>query len=109
MARRDRRAILLRIDFITSRAGDRTRTGDVQLGKLAFYQLNYARVVPLLDRVRRPEKYHRRLTRAEDLRTLGSPATSVRDHVSSMCVSRRRAHDCGSPTPLLKRKKLPST
>jgi hypothetical protein len=28
---------------ILSRAGDRTRTGDVQLGKLAFYQLNYAR------------------------------------------------------------------
>ncbi len=28
----------------TKRAGDRTRTGDVQLGKLAFYQLNYARV-----------------------------------------------------------------
>jgi hypothetical protein len=27
----------------TRRAGDRTRTGDVQLGKLAFYQLNYAR------------------------------------------------------------------
>jgi hypothetical protein len=26
-------------------AGDRTRTGDVQLGKLAFYQLNYARDV----------------------------------------------------------------
>ncbi len=26
------------------RAGDRARTGDVQLGKLAFYQLNYARV-----------------------------------------------------------------
>src|SRR5215208_3863419 len=26
-----------------ARAGDRTRTGDVQLGKLAFYQLNYAR------------------------------------------------------------------
>src|SRR5262249_27772003 len=25
------------------RAGDRTRTGDGQLGKLAFYQLNYAR------------------------------------------------------------------
>ncbi len=25
------------------KAGDRTRTGDVQLGKLAFYQLNYAR------------------------------------------------------------------
>jgi hypothetical protein len=29
----------------TRRAGDRTRTGDVQLGKLAFYQLNYARDV----------------------------------------------------------------
>ena len=28
---------------MTSGAGDRTRTGDVQLGKLAFYQLNYAR------------------------------------------------------------------
>ena len=27
-------------------AGDRTLTGDVQLGKLAFYQLNYARSVP---------------------------------------------------------------
>ena len=26
------------------RAGDGTRTHDVQLGKLAFYQLNYARV-----------------------------------------------------------------
>ena len=30
----------------TNRAGDRTRTGDVQLGKLAFYQLNYARRSP---------------------------------------------------------------
>lgn len=30
---------------VWSRAGDRTRTGDVQLGKLAFYQLNYARDV----------------------------------------------------------------
>ena len=28
---------------VGERAGDRTRTGDVQLGKLAFYQLNYAR------------------------------------------------------------------
>ncbi len=26
-------------------AGDGTRTHDVQLGKLAFYQLNYARVL----------------------------------------------------------------
>ena len=33
---------LLRLKIV--RAGDRTRTGDVQLGKLAFYQLNYARV-----------------------------------------------------------------
>ena len=33
-------------DFRTSqRAGDGTRTHDVQLGKLAFYQLNYAREV----------------------------------------------------------------
>ena len=31
-----------------SQAGDRTRTGDVQLGKLAFYQLNYARDVTLM-------------------------------------------------------------
>ena len=31
-----------------TRAGDRTRTGDVQLGKLAFYQLNYARSVDQL-------------------------------------------------------------
>jgi hypothetical protein len=26
-----------------SRAGDRVRTGDIQLGKLALYQLSYAR------------------------------------------------------------------
>lgn len=32
------------LEVIQVRAGDRTRTGDVQLGKLAFYQLNYARV-----------------------------------------------------------------
>ena len=31
--------------LFSSGAGDRTRTGDVQLGKLAFYQLNYARVL----------------------------------------------------------------
>jgi hypothetical protein len=30
-------------DRVGEKAGDRTRTGDVQLGKLAFYQLNYAR------------------------------------------------------------------
>ena len=30
-------------DNLLSRAGDGTRTHDVQLGKLAFYQLNYAR------------------------------------------------------------------
>ena len=29
------------------RAGDGTRTRDVQLGKLAFYQLNYAREVQI--------------------------------------------------------------
>src|SRR5215213_1369863 len=32
-----------RMTGVFFRAGDRTRTGDVQLGKLAFYQLNYAR------------------------------------------------------------------
>jgi hypothetical protein len=42
------------------RAGDRTRTGDVQLGKLAFYQLNYARgytgdACKLLERRRRSQ------------------------------------------------------
>jgi hypothetical protein len=26
------------------RAGDRARTGDIQLGRLALYQLSYARV-----------------------------------------------------------------
>jgi hypothetical protein len=26
-----------------TKAGDRTRTGDIQLGKLALYQLSYAR------------------------------------------------------------------
>ena len=39
---RHRHSMLLAI--VISRAGDRARTGDVQLGKLAFYQLNYARV-----------------------------------------------------------------
>ena len=34
------------------RAGDRTRTGDVQLGKLAFYQLNYARNAGLRRRLK---------------------------------------------------------
>ena len=39
------RGFVLRIVITAAyrRAGDRTRTGDVQLGKLAFYQLNYAR------------------------------------------------------------------
>jgi hypothetical protein len=40
------------------RAGDRTRTGDVQLGKLAFYQLNYARDK---DTTYRAEAFARRL------------------------------------------------
>ena len=44
-ARRDRQAIPAIPEIHDyERAGDRTRTGDVQLGKLAFYQLNYARV-----------------------------------------------------------------
>ncbi len=41
----------------SKRAGDRTRTGDVQLGKLAFYQLNYAReVLPLQPTRPRPRE-----------------------------------------------------
>jgi hypothetical protein len=41
---RGRRPIFISSCFTTRfRAGDRARTGDVQLGKLAFYQLNYAR------------------------------------------------------------------
>jgi hypothetical protein len=39
---------------VAIRAGDRTRTGDVQLGKLAFYQLNYARDFYIVSRVRMP-------------------------------------------------------
>jgi hypothetical protein len=39
---------MLRCQMEILRAGDRTRTGDVQLGKLAFYQLNYARVRTVL-------------------------------------------------------------
>ena len=43
--RRGRQPIFVSHDFTMKfRAGDRARTGDVQLGKLAFYQLNYARV-----------------------------------------------------------------
>src|SRR6058998_1077567 len=40
-------AVLLSVmpQRLIHRAGDRARTGDVQLGKLAFYQLNYAREV----------------------------------------------------------------
>jgi hypothetical protein len=30
--------------LLLQRAGDRTRTGDIQLGKLALYQLSYARM-----------------------------------------------------------------
>src|SRR5689334_14431013 len=41
----DRQTVSVRRLATRSRAGDRTRTGDVQLGKLAFYQLNYAREI----------------------------------------------------------------
>ena len=40
---RVRRPLLISYRTMTYRAGDGTRTHDVQLGKLAFYQLNYAR------------------------------------------------------------------
>ena len=44
---------------MTSRAGDRARTGDVQLGKLAFYQLNYARVILKIRDAARTINIHR--------------------------------------------------
>ena len=39
----ERVAVLLVIERLCLRAGDRVRTGDIQLGKLALYQLSYAR------------------------------------------------------------------
>src|SRR4051812_36378643 len=45
-----------------SRAGDGTRTHDVQLGKLAFYQLNYARVPELRCRCSRVQLSRRATT-----------------------------------------------
>src|SRR3982750_2062398 len=48
----DRRSTRLRESARFQRAGDRTRTGDVQLGKLAFYQLNYARNAPEIYRAK---------------------------------------------------------
>ncbi len=32
------------------RAGDRGRTGDIQIGNLTLYQLSYARIVPVSPR-----------------------------------------------------------
>ena len=32
---------------VLRKAGDRSRTGDLQLGKLTLYQLSYARVPPI--------------------------------------------------------------
>src|SRR6185312_2268873 len=52
-----------------NRAGDRTRTGDVQLGKLAFYQLNYARNSETTYRRRGPVK---RSPRCVSTRRLGA-------------------------------------
>src|ERR1035438_2339883 len=40
------------VDFVG--AGDRIRTGDVQLGKLAFCQLNYSRSASVLNIARQP-------------------------------------------------------
>ena len=45
-ARRRRGSRVWPVRSIPLRAGDGTRTRDVQLGKLAFYQLNYARERP---------------------------------------------------------------
>src|SRR6185369_16738433 len=66
----------------SERAGDRTRTGDVQLGKLAFYQLNYARELPLNDigRSWRPPRSSRPIAnlsrRARFPRENGAPPNS---------------------------------
>lgn len=42
----------MRSDSNWPRAGDRARTGDIQLGKLALYQLSYARNTGAEDRAR---------------------------------------------------------
>ena len=57
------------------RAGDRTRTGDVQLGKLAFYQLNYAR------ELKEKKGDVRRMTRRVTARP-PTPVSHLPSHVS---------------------------
>ena len=37
--------LLRAVECVVLRAGDRVRTGDVQLGRLTLYQLSYSRVV----------------------------------------------------------------
>ena len=45
--------LLARTYKVPGEAGDRSRTGDLQLGKLTLYQLSYARNVPTESRQRR--------------------------------------------------------
>ena len=64
------------------RAGDRTRTGDVQLGKLAFYQLNYARDTRAIIANIRPGTSGRGIRRAvTSLRALSARADKAMDEV----------------------------
>jgi hypothetical protein len=66
------------------RAGDRTRTGDVQLGKLAFYQLNYARemsATPSTPRLRRRPEYRSHATQAVDPRSTRDPHTRAQKNL----------------------------
>ena len=68
------------------RAGDRTRTGDVQLGKLAFYQLNYARSAGSHRRVNIPLRELRRYCLRSGARTVGSATASGKAAARPSCA-----------------------
>ena len=82
----------------SERAGDRTRTGDVQLGKLAFYQLNYAREVGTSvpapkwkssNPLEGSEGVHRTLTRPRFWGVLRARGARARAR-----ITRRQSFDC---------------
>src|SRR2546423_2327324 len=89
--------LLPSLRFFT-RAGDRTRTGDVQLGKLAFYQLNYAREINQL--TPRSRKRKRRRT-ASSLRKLSEPQVRI-----ELTTARLRI-GCSTPELLWQVRRLP--
>ena len=75
------------------RAGDRTRTGDVQLGKLAFYQLNYARKRTARRRKRRRPRAIGLLTDdGEDLADAESGVNWLRALLTAPSRRRRPGH-----------------